>query len=226
MKVLLLSVLLAASSCVAQKPLRQTLIVGPKKVAYDVFGEETNGPTLIILHSASGPTMTLNWQEAKFFTSHGYRVWIPHYFDATRSSEPSDANYSTWVQVVKKLVEENSKSSIPAQRKAMLLGFSLGASVALAAGSQQANVAAIAEWYGSLPDTFFYTMKGMPPLLILHGGRDQTIPVMNALQLIKLCGLKQLTCDSHIYPKQGHGFDFGTVKDADSRTLTFFDRFK
>lgn len=222
----MLGVLLAASSCIAQKPIRQTLMIGPRKIAYDVFGENTIGPTLIILHSASGPMMTLNWQQTKFFTSHGYRVLMPHYFDATRSSEPSDANYSMWAQVVEKLVEESSQSSIPAQRKTMLLGFSLGASVALAAGSQRAKVAAIAEWYGSLPDTFFYKMKGMPPLLILHGGRDQTIPVINALQLIKLCGLKQLTCDSHIYAKQGHGFDSGSVKDADSRTLAFFDRFR
>jgi dienelactone hydrolase len=226
MKVLILGVLLAASSCVAQKPIRQTLMIGPKKIAYEVFGEDTEGPTLILLHGASGPMMELNWQQAKFFASHGYRVLIPHYFDATRSSEPSDANYSMWAQVVEKLIEESSKSSVPAQRKAMLLGFSLGASVALVAGSQQADIAAVAEWYGSLPDTFFYKVKGMPPLLILHGGRDQTIPIINALQLIKLCGLKHLTCDSHIYTNQGHGFDSGTVKDADSRTLTFFDRFK
>jgi dienelactone hydrolase len=226
MKVLILGILLAASSCVAQKPIRQTLMIGPKKIAYEVFGEDTEGPTLILLHGANGPMMELNWQQAKFFASHGYRVLIPHYFDATRSSEPSDANYSMWAQVVEKLIEESSKSSVPAQRKTMLLGFSLGASVALVAGSQQADIAAVAEWYGSMPDTFFYKVKGMPPLLILHGGRDQTIPVINALQLIKLCGLKHLTCDSHIYANQGHGFDSGTVKDADSRTLTFFDRFK
>jgi dienelactone hydrolase len=226
MKVLILGVLLAASSCIAQKPIRQTLMIGPKKIAYEVFGEDTEGPTLILLHGASGPMMELNWQQAKFFASHGYRVLIPHYFDATRSSEPSDANYSMWAQVVEKLIEESSKSSVPAQRKTMLLGFSLGASVALVAGSQQADIAAVAEWYGSLPDTFFYKVKGMPPLLILHGSRDQNIPVGNAQQLIKLCGLKHLTCDSHIYANQGHGFDSGTVKDADSRTLTFFDRFK
>ncbi len=226
MKVFILGILLAASSCVAQKPISQTLQIGLKKVAYEVFGKETNGPTLILLHSASGPTVELYRQQAQLFASHGYRVLMPHYFDATRSSKPSDNNYSMWVQVVEKLIEESSESSISAQRKVMLLGFSLGASVALAVGSQGANVPAIAEWYGSLPDAFFYKMKGMPPLLILHGGRDENIPVSNALQLIKLCQLRHLTCASHIYAKQGHGFDPETVKDADLRSLTFFDRFR
>lgn len=226
MKVLLLGVLLAASSCIAQKPIRQSLNMGAKKITYEVFGNDTKGPTLILLHGASGPTLELYRQQAKFFASHRYHVLMPYYFDATRSSEPSDANYSMWTQVVEKLIEESSQSRVPAQRKVMLLGFSLGASVALAAGSQGAKVAAIAEWYGSLPDAFFSRMKGMPPLLILHGGSDQTIPVINALQLIKLCGLKQFTCNSHIYANQGHGFDSGTVKDADSRTMTFFDSFR
>jgi dienelactone hydrolase len=86
------------------------------------------------------------------------------------------------------------------------MGFSLGASVALSSGSQVIPVDAIAEWYGSLPDVFFFKLKGMPPLLILHGQRDDNIPVVNAQQIIQLCSMKRFTCESHIYPDQGHGF--------------------
>jgi carboxymethylenebutenolidase len=106
--------------------------------------------------------------------------------------------------------------------KIYLAGYSLGASVALAAGSQTLPVAAIAEWYGSLPDTFFRNLKGMPPLLILHGERDANVPVINARQLIRLCGMAHFTCESHIYPDQMHGFDEKATADADARTLAFF----
>jgi carboxymethylenebutenolidase len=102
------------------------------------------------------------------------------------------------------------------------LGFSLGSSVALAAGSQNIAVDAIADWYGSLPDEFSYQMKGMPPLLILHGERDSNIPVLNAQQLVKLCEMKHLTCEHHFYADQEHGFGGKALEDADRRTLAFF----
>ena len=65
----------------------------------------------------------------------------------------------------------------------------------------------------------------MPPLLTVHGEHDTNIPVMNAEQLIKLCDMKQLTCESHIYPEQGNGFRGNDLQDADLRTLTFFSQF-
>ena len=110
----------------------------------------------------------------------------------------------------------------PEVRKVFLVGYSLGASVALGAGSEGAPVDAIAEWYGSLPDDFFYRMTGMPPLLILHGERDSNIPIGNARQLVQLCEMKQLTCDHHFYSDQGHGFAGKALEDADQRTLAFF----
>ena len=97
------------------------------------------------------------------------------------------------------------------------MGFSLGASVALAAGSQRVPVDAIADWYGSLPDSFFEQRKGMPPLLILHGQQDSTIPIVNAQQLARLCEMEH-------YGGEGHGFSDASLKDADQRTLEFLAR--
>jgi dienelactone hydrolase len=137
---------------------------------------------------------------------------------------PSSQNYAVWAKAVDDLVHECQNSPKWSNRKIALMGFSLGASVALAAGSQGVTVGAIADWYGSLPDDFFHNMKGMPPLLILHGQRDVTIPIVNAQQLVRLCGLERFTCESHFYPDQGHGFMAGAIEDADSRTVDFFSR--
>lgn len=201
--------------CPAQSPGQSLATSKDGKFHYEIFGKAPL--LLILLHGVGGPGYR---EQAEFFASKGYTVIMPHYFDATDSRDPTAANYQTWVNVVKTVLAEQS-----AHKDIVLLGFSLGASVALAAGSQGVSVNAIAEWYGSLPDEFFYRMQGMPPLLILHGEHDTNIPVINAQQLIQLCGLKQLTCDSHIYPDQGHGFRGNDLEDADRRTLAFFSRF-
>lgn len=184
---------------------------------FEIFG--TGQPLLILLHGRGGPSPFYS-EQAQLFASKGYTVLLPHYFDATKSSTPTTENYQAWANVVKSLLTEYS-----ARKQKVVIGYSLGASVALAAGSQGLDVSAIAEWYGSLPDEFFYHMQGMPPLLILHGEQDTNIPVINAQQLIKLCDLKQLTCENHIYPNQGHGFRDKDLKDADQRTLAFFSHF-
>jgi dienelactone hydrolase len=195
------------------------------KFQYEIFGGDDPGrPLLILLHGASGPSMGLYREQAEYFASNGYTVFLPHYFDATKSSNPTTDNYRAWVNVVKMLLSEQSVTPASAHRKSVLVGYSLGASIALAAGSQGVPVDAIAEWYGSLPDDFFNDLQGMPPLLILHGERDSNIPIMNARQLIKLCEIKQFKCENHIYPDQSHGFSGVALKDADARTLSFFSR--
>jgi dienelactone hydrolase len=129
-------------------------------------------------------------------------------------------SYIAWANATCDLIAKVRESSTT--EKVYLVGYSLGASVAIAAGSQRAPVAAIADWYGSLPDNFFHSIRGMPPLLILHGQRDTNVPVVNARQLIRLCELAHFTCESHIYPDQGHGFVGESMADADARTLAFF----
>jgi len=193
-----------------------------RSISYEVFEGTAEDPVLILLHGASGPDVYRS--QAKFFNAKGYTVLLLHYLDATGSSTPSSQNYKSWVKTVQGLVRQCENDSKWSKRKIALIGYSLGASVALGAGSQRTPVSAIAEWYGSLPDEFFYHFQGMPPLLILHGAQDTNIPVINAQQLIKLCGLKQLTCENHIYPNQGHGFTGKDLDDAESRTADFLSR--
>jgi carboxymethylenebutenolidase len=195
------------------------------KVTVESFGEQAGRPTLILLHGASGPEIPFYRQQAGTFAAHGYHVLLPHYFDATRSPTPSDGNYRLWTAAIQTLIARTKAGDSAANLQIVLVGYSLGASVALAVGSQDPSLTAIAEWYGTLPDQFFYTLRGMPPLLILHGERDDNIPVANARQLIKLCAMKQLTCENHLYPDQGHGFDPKALEDADARTPAFLARF-
>jgi dienelactone hydrolase len=220
----LLLLCVCASHAFAVSPRTAKFTSSGHHVSYEVFGTGDTGSILILLHGASGPGVPLYRDQATYFSDHGYTVLLLHYFDATGSSTPSDKNYAIWEKTVLDLIIEARKNPAWADRKFALIGFSLGASVALAAGSQKAPVAAIADWYGSLPDLFFEQRKGMQPLLILHGQQDPIIPVVNAQQLTRLCEMEHYSCESHFYAGEGHGFSDASLQDADQRTLDFFKR--
>ncbi|WP_109487774.1 dienelactone hydrolase family protein [Occallatibacter savannae] len=212
-------------SVLAATPQTAHFTSGERQIAYDVYGSQSSGPLIIMLHGVGGPDAPLYRQLADdLSTKNNYTVLFLHYFDATDTFRASPQNHAAWEKVVADLVDECRRSPQWSNRKIGILGFSLGASVALAAGSQMLPVSAVAEWYGSLPDAFFYQIKGMPPLLILHGQHDDNIPVSNAQQLVQLCRMKNFTCESHIYPNQGHGFLPPDFDDAVKRTLDFFSR--
>ncbi len=189
------------------------------KFSYELLGQPSERPVIILLHGASGPGVPFYYDQAKYFAGQGFLVAVPHYFDATATRDTTDANYQAWVDVVRAQLEDLRADFPRKAPQVFLVGYSLGASIALAAGADGMKVDGIAEWYGSLPDSFFYKMKGMPPLLILHGEDDRNIPVMNAQQLIKLCTMRQLACTSHLYPGASHGFVGKDLEDADERTL-------
>lgn len=213
-------------SLIAAPPQVAHFASGGRQVAYDIYSPQSSGPVIIMLHGAGGPDAPLYRHLADdLATKYNYTVLFLHYFDATDTYRGSPENYMAWEKTVAGLVEECRKNPQWAGRKIGILGFSLGASVALAAGSQMLPVDAVAEWYGSLPDEFFYQLKGMPPLLILHGQHDDNIPVSNAQQMIQLCRMKNFTCESHIYSNQAHGFLPPDSDDAVKRTVNFFSRY-
>lgn len=209
-----------SDTAAAEKVATENILSDGQTVTYEAFTSGTPTATLILLHGASGPGARGYRTQADFFASRGYRTLLLHYYDAARN-RPTDAqDYAAWTSAVRDLVTMLRQAR--PDEKIYIVGYSLGASVALAAGSRKLPVAAIAEWYGSLPDEFFHSLEGMPPLLILHGERDANIPVRNAQQLIRLCGIAHFDCESHIYPEQLHGFDEKATGDADARTLAFF----
>jgi dienelactone hydrolase len=220
---IILALILCFSGGAEASSKRQTIQSSGRSVTYEIFENSTpNVPLLVFLHGSSGPDSEFYRAQAQFFAGNGYEVLLLHYFDASPSRQPTDQNYHVWAQALEDLVRACGISPSFIGRPIFVVGDSLGASVALAAGSQGLPVRAIAEWYGSLPDKFFYNFKTMPPLLILHGALDDNIPVSSAQQLVQLCAMKQLICADHIYPDQQHGFSGNALGDAEQRTLRFF----
>ncbi|MGC2402601.1 MAG: dienelactone hydrolase family protein [Acidobacteriaceae bacterium] len=177
----------------------------------------------ILLLRGSGPSdLDLARSQAHFFAEHGFRVLLADYLSATPNTDPTPANYRRWTQSVDDIVADLRAHPVPVNRKIALIGQSLGAVVALLAGSRKAGVDAIAEWSGLLPNAFFSQVQNLPPLLIIHGEQDEQVPIVNARQLVRLCELRDFTCDAGLYPDEGHVFSSKAIDAANQRTLTFF----
>jgi len=160
----------------------------------------------------------------EIFPGWGYRVFVLHYLDATQgSADRAAARYPVWSHTVTRFIGM-LRAEFPSHQVG-IVGYSLGASVALMAASRDAQAAAVVDWYGSLPDEAAVELRHMPPLLILHGAEDRTVPVFNAEQLETLLLNRGLPCSSHIYSDQGHGFTGNSLVDADNRTARFLAQY-
>jgi dienelactone hydrolase len=193
-----------------------------RAVSCAVYGSDEAAPTVIFLRGVSPADLILGRQEAHFFAEHGFRVLLPDYLSATATAASTAANYRRWAQVVEDIVGDLRARPTPHSKKIALAGQGLGASVALVAGSNKLEVGAIAEWSGLLPNEFFSQVQSLPPLLILHGELDKQVPIVNARQLVRLCELKDFTCEIQIYAGETHVFTSHIVDTANQRVLAFF----
>jgi dienelactone hydrolase len=193
-----------------------------KAVSCAVYDAHDATATMIFLRGASAADLAFAHAEARFFAEHAFRVLLVDYLTVTPNLEPTATNYRRWGQAVDDIVADLHARPAARARKIALIGQGLGASVALLAGSHKLGVEAIAEWSGLLPNQFFSQVQNLPPLLILHGEQDKQVPIVNARQLVRLCELKDFTCEAGMYPDEGHVFSAKATDSANQRILTFF----
>jgi dipeptidyl aminopeptidase/acylaminoacyl peptidase len=215
---------LSAAALRAQTPPveYETFVSQGEAVSCAVYGSREATATIIFLRGTSPSDLSLGRLQARFFAERGFRVLLPDYFTATRTAEPTPANYRRWAQVVQDMVAELRARPLLRNKKIGLAGEGQGASVALIAGTQRLEVEAIVEWSGLLPNQFFSQVQSMPPLLILHGELDKQVPIVNARQLVRLCQLRDFTCEIEIYAGEGHVFGTHVMDSANQRALAFF----
>jgi dienelactone hydrolase len=193
-----------------------------KAVSCAVYDSHDATATIIFLRGSSPSDLAFARMEARFFADHAFRVLLVDYLTVTPNLEPTATNYRRWGQAVEDIVVDLHARPASRARKIALIGQGLGASVALLAGSRKLGVEAIAEWSGLLPNQFFSQVQNLPPLLILHGEQDKQVPIVNARQLVRLCELKDFTCEAGMYPDEGHLFSTKATESANQRILAFF----
>jgi carboxymethylenebutenolidase len=210
---------------------------GGRSIAVEVSAPTKAGkhPAVVLLHAAGGIDATwgpLYRALAVEYAGRGYVVVLVHYFDRTdpdkaeragyrdlfvnhfvrketarKDAERMKALFGAWDEAVRDAVAyTRSRPEVDGERVG-LVGFSLGASLALAAAADyDLKLAGLVELFGALPREHRARVKAMPPTLVIHGDADAVVPVDQAYLLAGLLVARKQSPEVEILPGVGHMF--------------------
>ena len=190
---------------------------GGKSVAVEYSKPTKPGkhPAVVLLHAVDGIDATwgpLYRDLAAEYAGRGYVVVLVHYFDRTdpdkkeragyrdlfvnhfnrketprKEQERMTALFGAWGEAVRDAVAyARSRPEVDRDRVG-LVGFSLGASLALAAAAEHdLKLACLVELFGALPHEHRGRVRELPPTLVIHGDADAVVPVEEAYLLAGL----------------------------------------
>jgi carboxymethylenebutenolidase len=204
-----------------------------KKIAVERFEPKipASYPAVIVLHGAGGigdDPRSMVRERARELARAGFVALLPHFFDrtGTKFNNPyrNREFFRAWTQTVHDTVTYAATLPTVDRRRIGLLGFSLGAYVAMSEALFDSRVSAVVEYSGALLDELAGQLERMPPTLILHGEADRIVPVLEARRLAGLFEARQVRYEISIYKGAGHDLSGDDGKDAWRRSLTFLDK--
>jgi carboxymethylenebutenolidase len=155
---------------------------------------------------------------------------VLRYFDRTGTTEAHDRNiifrhFFVWMKTLWDAVSFVTLQPGVDPQRIGLLGFSLGAYLALSQAAIDSRIQTVVEFFGGLPKEVKLFSRRLCPVLILHGEADQTVPVEEAHHLQRVLERKKIAYEMQIYPGVGHHFSGEIWRDALVRTLAFLQKY-
>jgi carboxymethylenebutenolidase len=204
---------------------------GGKEIRLDCFLPAAAGrrfPAVIGLHGSGGGHASMAGP-ASLLAEQGFAVYVLHYFDRTGTTEIDGLqtifrHFPVWMKTLWDAVSFVARQPQVDPHRIGLLGFSLGAYLALSASAIDSRVQAVVEFFGGMPKEMKFFTRRLCPVLILHGEQDKTVPVEEAYHLQQILEKKHIPYEMQIYPGIGHGFSGEIWRDAGLRTLAFFEK--
>jgi carboxymethylenebutenolidase len=205
---------------------------GGKSIGLDCFLPASEGrrfPAILGLHGSGGDFAGMG-EPAQQLASHGFAVYVLHYFDRTGTAEVSDRSvifrhFFAWAKTLWDATGFVAGRPEVDPERIGLLGFSLGAYLALSNAAMDSRVQAVTEFFGGLPRELKLFMRRLCPVLILHGDADSTVPVEEAYHLQQVLESRKIPYEMRIYPGAGHSFSGEVWRDAQLRTVAFFEKY-
>jgi len=207
-----------------------TFASGGKRIRIEEFGAAKSGkqPAVIIVHGSTG----LPYGDRFFagvsetFASQGFATYLVHYFDSTGTNYASDAdirwNFATWLQTLDDATAHVSDRPGVDRRRIGFFGYSLGGYLAVARAADDPRIGAVVELAGGIDPGYARKVRRLPPLLILHGTRDQRVPPTEAEALEQLARRIGATSEKKLYDGEGHILSGGAFVDVFARGTAFF----
>jgi dienelactone hydrolase len=205
---------------------------GGKDIRLDCFLPDVNGqrfPAVIGLHGSGGGHASMG-DPASLLAERGFAVYVLHYFDRTGTAEIDGLqtiflHFPVWMKTLWDAVSFVAGQPQVDPERIGLLGFSLGAYLALSGAAIDSRIRAVVEFYGGMPKEMKLFTRRLCPVLILHGEQDKTVAVEEAYHVQQILEKKQIAYEMQIYPGVGHGFSGETWRDAGLRAVAFLEKY-
>lgn len=168
---------------------------------------------VVLLHGAVG------WRPelvdlASAFADQGLVVLtLDYYAETGRTPTGSVEKLAAWPgyqAAVRRAVEYLQSLPSISGEPIGLVGFSRSAFLAISVASSLPGVGAVVAFYGGGgggPASLEEDVKGLPPVLILHGDADSVVPVSFAYALRDAVVASGGEAELHVYPGAGHSFN-------------------
>ncbi len=183
----------------------------------------------VVLHGAGGllfdgPRVR---RVARALAADGYDVSLIHYFDRTGTIFARDPgmqrDFATWFDTIRLGIDQ-VYSTRGHGRPVYVYGYSLGAFLALAAASDNPEVAAVAEHAGGIWNNERKRLGHMPPVLMIHGMADERVPLKKYADPLRAdLRRKGGLVKTHFYAGQGHVFSKAALVEVEKEVPRFFD---
>jgi dienelactone hydrolase len=201
------------------------------RVAVEVIRPATQEPlpAVLVLHGASGKGRGYYIDAyAAELAARGLAVFIVGYFDGlgTRVGRPSStAHFHVRDAVIRSAIDYALSRRDVRQGPVGIYGFSLGGFHALSVAAADTRVGAVVSMGGALSrhiDT--RSLNGMPPVLLLHGTHDSTVPFGRTIEVGQALERIGTPFEMTIYPRNGHQLRAAVRDDTIGRTADFLAR--
>jgi carboxymethylenebutenolidase len=165
---------------------------------------------VILLPGSSG------WQPAygeiaKTLAESGFVALAIDYFAGTGQANSDEARlrlWPHWQTSVRSAAAYLQASTHVSGRPIALVGYSLGAFLAVSVASTIPGVRAVVDFFGGGSTEALEDEVGhFPPLLILHGEADSIVPVGSAYRLRDAVIAQGSQVEIHVYPGAEHAFN-------------------
>jgi carboxymethylenebutenolidase len=194
-------------------------------------------PAVIILYGAAGWRPEYVSVAEQLADSGFIALVLDYYAEKEKDTLQTDvgSKWSQWEAMIRSAVTFLQEDSSAKKGSVGLIGYSQGAFLAVSTATSIPEVRAVVDYFGggsSKTDELESEVRNFPPLLILHGEKDNVVPVSRAYSLRDAVIAQGGEVEMKIYTNQPHGFNapwspyYSESDDIDSfrRTVDFLRR--
>ena len=211
---------------------RTSYLSGGRKIKVETYlpAGSARHPAVIVLYGSGGALLGKKEMVtyARQLAEQGMAVFLVHYFNRTRSIVAVDKtitrHWPVWNDTVRDGVDFVAIHPRVRPESIGILGYSLGAYLAISESSADKRIRAVVEIAGGVFDKLQGRTQRFAPTLVLHGQKDERVPVGRVLTVVREARRHDVKPVVKIYENEGHRLSPAARADAGARAIEFLGR--